>query len=220
MPPPPAPLLFCPALLFLLQNCQMVLALFTLMACRNNSREPCRTAPFSCSSSLYSEQTVEQILTLFTSLKQHAPVKGQSLANIRKEGHVPSKDVQALYNTVTLTTNHQLVPPQLKDWPTALLRSGSRGSKMDPLLIFLWSHGLKNLLKKKKKNHAQPISREVLAAGQVVVVIKSPLWPISCQMCMSSYCREKKINTKGLAFADWMHITSFFFNKISSHVEN
>lgn len=43
-------LLFCPALLFLLQNCQMALAAFTLTSWRNNSREPRQTAPFCCSS--------------------------------------------------------------------------------------------------------------------------------------------------------------------------
>lgn len=59
--------------------------------------------------------TVEQIPTLFTSLKQHAPAKGQRLANITEEGHEPNKDVQALYNTVTFTTNHRLIPPQLED---------------------------------------------------------------------------------------------------------
>lgn len=68
------------------------------------------------------------------------------------------------------------------DQPTALLRSASRGSKNRSTSYLLMEPRARTFF---LIYHAQLIPHKVSAAGQVVLSIRSPLWPMSWKMCRS-----------------------------------
>ena len=143
-------LLFCPALLFLLQNCQMALAAFTLMACRNNSREPRRSAILLLQLALHQHR----LLRKYQCYSRCAPHLHNMPCERATEGRRKSQRRRSWRRVkmyvYCITWSRSLIifssSPWLKDRPTALLRSGSHGSNTDPLLIYLWSHRHEHLL--------------------------------------------------------------------------